>query len=112
MSNVESLRQVLTDHNQQHLLRFWDQLNDEEKQLLYNDLMNIDFAKVCKIFEQTINCENGNNEKIDDLLEPLSSEVNQSITRTSSQTLRLYRESGKNFHLLVRYVCYFEGFKP
>ena len=95
MTDVESLRLVLSANKQQHLLQFWDQLNQDHKQLLFKDLSSIDFAKVCKSFEQTINSENETNEKIDDLLEPLSSQVNQSITRTSPETIQLYRESGE-----------------
>lgn len=102
MSDIESVRQVLSQYSQQHLLQFWDQITEEQKQLLYKDIKSIDFAKVCKAFEVTVNSENEQSEKIDDLLEPLSPQVHESITRTTKDKLHSYRENGKPFKY---YIC-------
>lgn len=93
MTDVNSLRNKLKEHNQQHLLQFWDQLNKQEQELLYNDLKSINFDKVCKAFKQS-NPNSDQNEKIDDSLQPLSSDVHQSITRTSNEKLKVFREEG------------------
>jgi len=50
--DVSKLRSVLRDHNQDHLLRFWDVLDNKEKMTLYADLVNLNVFKVmfsCKI---------------------------------------------------------------
>ena len=94
---MENVRQVLSENSQQHLLHFWDQLNEEQKKLLYKDLKSLNLSKVCQIFEVTVNSENQQNEKIDDLLEPLSPQVHESITRTTKEKLQSYRENGQSF---------------
>jgi len=96
MTDLSSLRNQLKDHKQEHLLQFWDQLDNEQQELLYHDLKSIKFDKVCKAFQET-NPNSDQNEKIDDLLQPLSSEVHESITRTSTEKLKTYRENGKYF---------------
>lgn len=82
--------------NQKHLLQFWDQLSGEEKNLLHADLLSIDFERVNRIFTETTASTNdeSNHELLDDLLQPLSNDVHESITRTSKEQLKKYREEG------------------
>jgi len=98
MTDLNSLRNQLKEHKQQHLLQFWEQLNKEQQELLYNDLKSINFEKVCKAFQESnISGDLSGNQKIDDLLQPLTSDVHESITRTSNEKLKIYREKGKHF---------------
>ena len=36
--DVDSLKTELKNNGQDHLLKYWETLNDEQKGLLYNDL--------------------------------------------------------------------------
>jgi UDP-N-acetylglucosamine/UDP-N-acetylgalactosamine diphosphorylase len=95
MTDLNSLRNQLNEHKQQHLLQFWDQLNKEQQELLYNDLKSINYEKVCKAFQESNpSGDLSANQKIDDLLQPLTSDVHESITRTSNEKLKIYREKG------------------
>lgn len=99
MNDVNNLRQQLQTCDQEHLLQFWDQITGEQQELLFNDLKSINFDEVTKIFRENIadGESNGesNGETIDDLLEPLSNQVHQSITTTSKEKLNEYKEEGE-----------------
>lgn len=95
MNDVNNLRQQLQTCGQEHLLQFWDQLTGEQQELLFNDLKSINFDEVTKIFRENIADGESNGETIDDLLEPLSNQVHQSITTTSKEKLNEYREEGE-----------------
>lgn len=93
--DVENLRQELHRFDQDHLLQFWDQLNNEQKTHLYNDLKSIDFAYVTKIFKECVGTGGGDDSgKLDDLLQPIPSDLYGSVSRTSPEKLRSYRNEG------------------
>jgi UDP-N-acetylglucosamine/UDP-N-acetylgalactosamine diphosphorylase len=43
---LENVKKLLRKHNQSHLLRFWEHLNEEEKQNLLAQIRQLDFAKI------------------------------------------------------------------
>ncbi|XP_054162647.1 UDP-N-acetylhexosamine pyrophosphorylase-like [Oppia nitens] len=95
MCDKTSVEQLLEIYGQKHLTAFWDQITEEQRKLLLNDLNSIKFDKVCRAFKETEETDkDGQNKSIDDLLEPLSSQVHQSITRSSKETLNAFRETG------------------
>jgi UDP-N-acetylglucosamine/UDP-N-acetylgalactosamine diphosphorylase len=42
-SKEQKLIEKMHEHNQGHILRFWEELNDDERDLLVNDMKRIDF---------------------------------------------------------------------
>ena len=44
--NIENKKKLLEKHNQSHLLAFWEQLNEAEKQNLLAQIRQLDFAKI------------------------------------------------------------------
>ena len=95
--DLESLKSRLDAAGQGHLLQFWDTLTDSEKQSLYNELNNLDFAEINQFFEASMNSLKHASEKIDNLLEPLPADVCGSITRTDADKLSKYRSLGECF---------------
>lgn len=89
------LLSLLQQHGQQHLIQFWSDLNQEQQQTLLNDLESINFEEVTDMFQKTISETNEDNEKLDDRLQPIPSEIHGSITRTSPEKLKLYENEGK-----------------
>ena len=43
---VDAMRQELEKRNQGHLLRYWDQIQPQQQQMLFDDLLSIDFEEV------------------------------------------------------------------
>lgn len=90
--DISALTQELHQHGQGHLLDHWDTLTDDEKKHFYQDLKSIDFAKVCRIFdESTKTNESSLDEKS---LEPLPDDVLEGVTKCTAQQLENYRKVG------------------
>ena len=71
--DVSGLRAQLQKFDQEHLLAFWDDLSDQEKTLLYNELSQLDLEYVTQSFERCVADLNAKAEKLDDRMEPLPS---------------------------------------
>ena len=107
---ISELRTDLSKHNQSHLLQFWDQLSKEQQKLLRDDLRDIDLAKVNADFRQISSLSSsssssssaGNEEALDELLEPVPEECFGSVCRTDERTLREYEDEGLKVGLFRR----------
>jgi UDP-N-acetylglucosamine/UDP-N-acetylgalactosamine diphosphorylase len=107
-----ALKQRLIDANQAHLLAYWPELNDEQRQILLNDINEIDFDRVTKAYngikqellaDPTIpvneELKQGDQvevkqENIDELMEPVPDSVTGSIDNTTKEQLENYRQKG------------------
>ncbi len=47
------VKEKLTKYNQEHLLKFYNKLTDEEKNNLLEDILEINFEQVQNLFEET-----------------------------------------------------------
>lgn len=54
---LKNAKDILKEYNQEHLLYFYDELSEEEKNMLINQILNIDFEKIINLY---------NNSKIDE----------------------------------------------
>ena len=50
INNYEKAKDVLKKYNQEHLLNFYDELNDEEKNLLVTQILNINFEQILNLY--------------------------------------------------------------
>ena len=92
--DVEKLRRDLKENNQDHLLQHWDKLNGEEQAKFFKDLRNIDFAKINRSFDKTMN-EAKSSEKKDEKLQPVPPEqVGSAIGAENENRLTSWREKG------------------
>ena len=69
--DVSGLRKRLEKHDQEHLLAFWDELNEQEKSGLYKELSDLDLDYVTQSFQRCVADLNSQAEKLDDRMEPL-----------------------------------------
>ncbi|XP_071121599.1 UDP-N-acetylhexosamine pyrophosphorylase-like isoform X3 [Mytilus edulis] len=92
--DINGLRTTLTENGQEHLLKYWDQLADDEKQQLHNDLVKLNYSEINKYFKAAMETLNSASQKIDDSLEPLPAEVCGRITSTDKDTLNSYQTAG------------------
>ncbi len=51
MQSYETAKQFLAQYNQEHLLNFYDELNNEEKEQLINQICQIDFKQIFDLYE-------------------------------------------------------------
>jgi len=123
------IKQRLTDANQAHLLEYWSELNDEQRQLLLNDINEIDFDRVTKAyngikqellddptipkikkFKKSEQVET-RQENIDDLMEPLPDSVTGSIDETSKEQLENYRQIGSFISIFDNKILHYFFFR-
>ena len=99
--DLSSLTQRLAEYKQEHLVRFWNDLDDTERGHLYNELTNLDLGYITQCFK---NCQEELakvSTVIDDQLEPLPESVLGSLVRTDAETLRRYEDIG-----MIATFCY------
>lgn len=92
--DIEVLRQRLAEHGQDHLLRFWDHLDDSERHRLTAELSSLDLGYVNQCYEACISDLKRTNGNCDDHLEPLPESVIGSVVRTDSETMKQYEQEG------------------
>ncbi|KAJ8299261.1 hypothetical protein KUTeg_023321 [Tegillarca granosa] len=92
--NIESLKSRLASNGQEHLLNYWDDLSNEEKEQFYKELNSLDYEEINRDFKTAMQTLQSASEKIDDLLQPLPAEVCGSISTCDKNTLKNYQTQG------------------
>jgi len=95
MTNFESLKEQLTRHGQEHLLRFWDELNDAERKQLIQDIHELNLSEVQSFFKRATASLEESSEKLDDRLQPVPESTFMSISRSDKEQLKVYEEEGE-----------------
>ena len=90
----DKLRRDLKENNQEHLFEHWDSLTDDQQCVFYRDLRNIDFAKMNRSFEKTMN-EAKTCEKKDEKLQPVPpGQVGSAIGAENQNKVDSWRDKG------------------
>lgn len=92
--DIKTLQENLARHGQEHLLKFWPSLTPDQRSLLFNDLISIDFDEVTDILQRCNLTPNDENEKLDELLQPIPAELHGKSSRTDPNLLASYRTEG------------------
>lgn len=90
---IETLREKLRGYGQEHLLQFWNELTNEERQLLLQDINELNLEEIQSFFKRAT-ASDINTGKLDDRLEPIPESKFMSVTRTSEDKLEIYRREG------------------
>lgn len=53
-TNEQEIREIATQFGQEHVFRFWDELNAEGKRQLLDDLSQVDFALMKRLVDTWI----------------------------------------------------------
>lgn len=51
--HLKKAKNIVSKYNQEHLLQFYDELSDSEKQYLVNQILSIDFEKILYLYEKS-----------------------------------------------------------
>jgi UDP-N-acetylglucosamine/UDP-N-acetylgalactosamine diphosphorylase len=104
MTNLENLREKLTKHGQEHLLRFWDELSDDERKQLISDIQEINLEEVEDFFKRATASLEESTAKLDDRLQALPEQAFMSVSRASSDQLNVYENEGKFYYYYYFYI--------
>ena len=72
---TDQLETQLKEYHQQHLLKFWNQLDQTQRQQLADDIASLDLQYVTQSFDKVIQTSRNSQEKKDDRIMPLSDQV-------------------------------------
>lgn len=75
------VKQKLTKYNQEHLLKFYNELTDEEKGQLLEDILQINFEQVKNLFEETKKKDKFRN----DVIEPIEYIDKEKMTKEETE---------------------------
>jgi UDP-N-acetylglucosamine/UDP-N-acetylgalactosamine diphosphorylase len=94
MTNLESLKDLLARYGQEHLLHFWDELNDIQRKQLISDIQELNLEEVQSFFKRATASLDESSAKLDDRLQPVPESTFMSINRTNKEQLKIYEEEG------------------
>ena len=92
--DVTLLRNTLPEFGQEHLLDFWDDLSDEQRQALYTDLASLDLEDITRVFQNSMKSSENSQTKKDDRLEPFPEDMIAAVACTSDEQLDEWRSIG------------------
>lgn len=95
MTNFESLKETLSKYGQEHLLQFWDELNESERKQLISDIQELNLEEVQSFFKRANASLEESSAKLDDRLQPVPESTFLSISRTNKEQLKVYSDEGE-----------------
>lgn len=94
MADLEKLRIRLEEFGQSHLLRFWDELTEDQKDTLVNQLNEINLKEVVGYFHTAQESMNKDVVKLDDKMKPLPKENYDSSVEMGNEELDMFWKLG------------------
>ncbi|XP_022687957.1 UDP-N-acetylhexosamine pyrophosphorylase-like isoform X5 [Varroa jacobsoni] len=90
---LKRMKALLAEHGQEHLLQFWDHLDEKQQGELIADIDYVDVARCAAAFSNVM-LPNKNADDLDSLLEPVATDQFGSVARSSPEQLAAYRQAG------------------
>lgn len=96
MNAPETLRNHLEKYGQDHLIKFWDEIDNDRRQQLKQEIDELDLCELQSFFERVTedDGESVGSEKLDDKLQPIEESQFLSIRQTSSALIKQYEAEG------------------
>lgn len=94
MISYNHLKTRLANANQSHLLRFWDDLTNEERNDFLLHLNTINYEEANELFRNAMLSLEDDVEKLDSRMKPIPSAQFESEERSTSEQLEKYRRIG------------------
>lgn len=93
MSKQELLN-LLQPYGQEHLLNFWDELSEQERDSLRNELKQLDVGELVGNFKTAMLDFSEQVKEVDSAMQPIPSELKGSFAKSNQEQLKLYEEIG------------------
>ncbi|XP_076355129.1 UDP-N-acetylhexosamine pyrophosphorylase-like isoform X3 [Tachypleus tridentatus] len=92
--DVEALRLRLKQYGQEHVLKFWSCLTGKQRTMLYKELSDMDLEEVYSIYKECNQNSGEESEKLDDLLQPIPSELHEGVSSSTPERISGLRNIG------------------
>lgn len=93
MAEIETLRKHLEKFGQEHLLKFWDEIDEKQRQQLKYEIDELNLSELHSFIER-VSTKSDITEKLDDKLRPIEESQFLSIRSTSSKLIDQYESIG------------------
>lgn len=94
MSDFGSVSALLEQHGQEHVLRFWEKLDEHQKELLLEDVREVNVPEVVEMFRKTAENATTDRQKLDDKMKPIPAELYGAVNRSPAELLTAYENIG------------------
>nr|CAD7586157.1 unnamed protein product [Timema genevievae] len=94
MTDFDQLRKDLVRYGQDHVLQFLDELSESDRKRLYDDIKEVNVAEVVSYFGRAIESLNVDQQKLDDRMKPIPSNIHGSALRSTPDELTAYEDEG------------------
>lgn len=95
LASMERIRDKLSEYHQEHLLRFWEELMDEDRNQLENDVDELDLKEIMGYFKKAIESSQCIVQKtLDDKIQPIDETKIASVKTSTEEELNMYKERG------------------
>lgn len=92
---MEALKGKLNEYNQGHLLIFWEELTDEDRNQLENDIDELDLQEITAYFKRAVeSSQRIGQDVLDDKVQPIDEGKIASVRTSTKEKLRRYQELG------------------
>ncbi|XP_025158904.1 UDP-N-acetylhexosamine pyrophosphorylase [Harpegnathos saltator] len=92
---MERQRKKLAEYNQEHLLRFWEELTDEDRHHLENDIDELNLQEITLYFKKALESSQCIGKgTLDDKVQPIDEKKIASAKTSTKEELRMYEELG------------------
>lgn len=90
----ESLTAKLKEYGQEHLVKFWNDLNDAEKESLTNDIDQIDFEEITNYYKKVKSSVKEVAQELDSVMNPVPTNLKGSFADSTPEQLNNYEMEG------------------
>lgn len=94
--SLEELKVHLSGHGQDHLIKYWPELSENERENLAGEIKKLDFAEVNALFQRATDSSKVILEKLDDDLMPIPQTHYESVPSLSKEKIEEYENIGFN----------------
>ena len=84
-------KEILKKYNQEHLLAFYDKLTQEKKEKLINQILNINFEQINKLYENTKKPIEKDEAKIEPITYIDKNNISDEERKNHRDIIRIYR---------------------
>ncbi|KAL6436514.1 hypothetical protein ACFW04_004770 [Cataglyphis niger] len=92
---MEDLKKKLSEYNQEHLLRFWEELTDEDRNQLENDIKELDLQETIAYFKNAVESSQRIGQgTLDDKVRPIDETKIASTKTSTKKELKKYEDLG------------------
>ncbi|XP_049884213.1 UDP-N-acetylhexosamine pyrophosphorylase-like protein 1 [Pectinophora gossypiella] len=92
--SYEELKEVLTRHGQEHLIKYWPELEQNEREILASEIKKLDFAELTSLFQRAMDSTKLILDKLDDDLKPIPQAHYESVPGLTKEKLQEYEDIG------------------